>query len=265
MIPKKIHYCWFGGNPLPILAQKCIESWKKYLPDYEIIEWNEANYDVHKIPYISQAYQAKKYAFVSDYARVDILNEHGGVYFDTDVEVLKDMSPILAKGPFLGIEAAGAINNGLGMAAKQGDAILKEILDSYCQDAFLNPDGTYNLKTVVERVSDIFRAHGFTNNVEEIQEIANYSIYPAEYFSPKNVVTGIIRITENTYTIHHYDASWLEDWQKSVQINKHKIFNKLGENIISIGIVSIYYSYMALYNLGIKEGIDYIVSKIKSK
>ena len=122
MIPKKIHYCWFGGNPLPLLAQKCIESWKKYLPDYEIIEWNEANYDVHKIPYISQAYKAKKYAFVSDYARVDILNEHGGVYFDTDVEVLKDLSPILAKGPFLGIEAAGAIANGLGMAAEQGDA-----------------------------------------------------------------------------------------------------------------------------------------------
>ena len=265
MIPKKIHYCWFGGNPLPVLAQKCIESWKKYLPDHEIIEWNETNYNVHKIPYISQAYQAKKYAFVSDYARVDILNEQGGVYFDTDVEVLKDLSPILNKGQFLGLEAAGAIANGLGMAAEAGDAILQEILASYQQEPFLYADGTYNLKTVVTRVSDIFKKYGFTNEVENIQEIANYSIYPPEYFSPKNVVTGIIKLTENTYTIHHYDASWLEDWQKQVQIKKHKIFHKLGENIVSRGVVSLYYMYAALRNLGIKEGMDYILSKIKNE
>ena len=264
MIPKKIHYCWFGGNPLPLLAQKCIESWKKYLPDYEIIEWNESNYNVHKIPYISQAYEAKKYAFVSDYARVDILNEHGCVYFDTDVEVLKDLSHILNKGQFLGIEAPGAINNGLGMAAEKADAILLEILESYSKENFVNSDGTYNLKTVVTRVSDIFRNYGFTDDADHVQEIANYNIYPAEYFSPKNVVTGIIRITENTYAIHHYDASWLEDWQKQVQIKKHKIFNKLGENIVSKGLVSIYYAYMALYKLGMKDGIDYIFSKIRS-
>lgn len=263
MIPKKIHYCWFGGNPLPLLAQKCIESWRINLPDYEIIEWNETNYNVHKIPYISQAYEAKKYAFVSDYARVDILNEYGGVYFDTDVEVLKDMSPILDKGPFLGLEAPGAIANGLGMATEKGDAILEEILNSYRNENFVNPDGSFNLKTVVTRVSDIFKKYGFTNEGARIQNVANYSIYPPEYFSPKNVVTGIIRITENTYTIHHYDASWLEDWQKKVQIKKHKIFNVLGENIISKMIVSFYYSYMALRNLGLKGGLDYIFSKIK--
>jgi mannosyltransferase OCH1-like enzyme len=263
MIPKKIHYCWFGGNPLPLLAQKCIESWKKYLPDYEIIEWNEANYDVHKIPYISQAYKAKKYAFVSDYARVDILNEHGGVYFDTDVEVLKDLSLILAKGPFLGIEAAGAIANGLGMAAEQGDAILKEILDSYSQEAFLNPDGTYNLKTVVVRVSDIFRQYGFTDNESQIQEVANYTIYPPEYFCPKNVQTGILTITENTYTIHHYDASWLEDWQKQVQIDKYKIYKKLGNNLISNAFVAAHHVFMALKNKGVIDGIKYCKDKLK--
>ena len=104
MIPKKIHYCWFGGNPLPALAKRCISSWKKYLPDYEIIEWNESNYDVHKIPYISEAYNAKKYAFVSDYARFDILYNHGGLYFDIDVEVLDSLDDIIKDGPFMGIE-----------------------------------------------------------------------------------------------------------------------------------------------------------------
>ena len=262
MIPKKIHYCWFGGNTLPLLAQKCIESWKKYLPDYEIIEWNESNYNVHKIPYISQAYEAKKYAFVSDYARVDILNEHGGVYFDTDVEVLKDLSPILNKGQFLGIEAPGAINNGLGMAAEKADAILVEILESYSKENFVNPDGTYNLKTVVTRVSDIFRNYGFTDDADHVQEIANYNIYPAEYFSPKNVVTGIIRITENTYTIHHYDASWLENWQKKVQIKKYQVYERFGTNLFSKVIVLIYHISQALINLGFINGIKYSWSKI---
>lgn len=263
MIPKKIHYCWFGGNPLPLLAQKCIESWKKYLPDYEIIEWNESNYNVHKIPYISQAYKAKKYAFVSDYARVDILNEHGGVYFDTDVEVLKDLSPILNKGQFLGIEAPGAIANGLGMAAEKGDAILVEILESYSKENFVNPDGTYNLKTVVTRVSDIFRNYGFTDDADHVQEIANYNIYPAEYFCPKNVQTGVLIITENSYTIHHYDASWLEDWQKKVQIDKYRIYKKLGSNFVSNSIVSAYHVFMALKNKGLVGGIKYCKEKLK--
>ena len=145
MIPKKIHYCWFGGNPLPEFAKKYIESWKKYLPEYEIIEWNESNYDVRKIPYISQAYDAKKYAFVSDYARFDIIYEHGGVYFDTDVEVIKDMTGILEHGAFAGIESAGALNAGLGFATRQREPILKEILESYKDEKFLNDDGSFNV------------------------------------------------------------------------------------------------------------------------
>lgn len=124
MIPKKIHYCWFGRNPLPESALKCIASWRKYLPDYEIIEWNEDNFDVNSIPYTRQAYESKKYAFVSDYARFKILYEHGGLYFDTDVEVIRPMDDIIAKGPFMGFEInpcterpQGAVNPGLGLGA----------------------------------------------------------------------------------------------------------------------------------------------------
>ncbi|MEE1059147.1 MAG: glycosyltransferase, partial [Treponema sp.] len=141
MIPKKIHYCWFGGNPLPDFAKRCIESWRKFFPDYEIIEWNEHNYDVHKIPYISQAYNAKKFAFVSDYARFDILYEHGGLYFDTDVEVIKPFDDLVEKGAFAGVECPGKLAAGLGLASPAASPIYKEILDSYKISNFINQDG----------------------------------------------------------------------------------------------------------------------------
>ncbi len=219
MIPKIIHYCWFGGNPLPELAQKCIASWKKFLPDYEIKEWNESNYDVRKITYTAQAYDAKKYAFVSDYARFDILYQYGGVYFDTDVEVIKPMDDILANGAFLGLESAGNIASGLGIAAGSGEAVFKEILDSYESEKFVNEDGSLNLKTVVVRVSDIFKKHGFTNEVS-IQRCEGITIYPMEYFCPKSIKTGLIKLTDNSYTIHHYDGSWVTGTTK--QLNDEK-------------------------------------------
>lgn len=232
MIPKIIHYCWFGRNPLPELALKCIESWKKFLPDYAIHEWNEDNYNVRKIPYISQAYNAKKYAFVSDYARFDILYQYGGIYFDTDVEVIKDLSPIIEAGSFMGVERVGALNAGLGIASPAATDIFKEILDSYAEDNFINNDGTLNLKTVVIRVSDIFRKYGFTN-VDQIQDVEGYQIYPAEYFCPKNFRTGILNVTDNTFTIHWYDSTWLnEDAKKRIEF-RHKMYNKFGKNLFS--------------------------------
>ena len=208
MIPKTIHYCWFGRNPLPELAMKCIESWKKFLPCYEIKEWNEDNYDVRKIPYISEAYDAKKYAFVSDYARFDILYQYGGIYFDTDVEVIKDMSPIIEQGAFAGVERAGALNAGLGIAGPAAMPIYRDVLDSYQQEHFNNPDGTYNLRTVVDRVSEIFYKHGFVKE-NMVQDVAGVRVYPVEYFCPMSYSTGKLNITKNTYTIHHYSASWI--------------------------------------------------------
>ena len=209
MIPKIIHYCWFGGNPLPEPAQKCISSWGKFLPDYEIKEWNESNYDVRKIPYIAQAYDAKKYAFVSDYARFDILYHYGGVYFDTDVEVIKDLRPIIEKGAFIGIEKGTRplLNAGLCIASPAATDIYREILTSYQSEQFINKNGSLNLKTVVDRVSEIFVKHGFVSK-DCLQNIANTTIYPSEYYCPKDNRTGELNITTNTYTIHHYDGSW---------------------------------------------------------
>ena len=216
MIPKIIHYCWFGGNPFPELAQKCIASWKKFLPDYEIKEWNESNYDVRKIPYIAQAYDAKKYAFVSDYARFDILYQYGGVYFDTDVEVIKDIRPIIERGAFIGIEKGRKplLNAGLGIASPAASEIYKEILDSYANERFINQDGSLNLKTVVTRVSEIFARHGFVEE-DRMQTVADTTIYPIEYFCPKDCASRSLVITKNTYSIHHYDGSWCSRAQKT--------------------------------------------------
>ena len=218
-IPKIIHFCWFGKNPLPELAQKCIASWKKYLPDYEIKEWNEENYDVRKIPYTAQAYDAKKYAFVSDYTRFDILYQYGGLYFDTDVEVIKPLDEILKRGAFAGVERAGSLAAGLGLASPAANPIYKEILDSYRKSSFIKDDSSMDLTTVVTRVSDIFRKYGFTDK-NEIQEVAGITVYPSEYFCPKNPDTGIISITENSYTIHHYDGSWISESMKELYKEK---------------------------------------------
>lgn len=222
MIPKIIHYCWFGRNPLPPLAIKCIESWKKYLPDYEIKEWNEDNFDVNIIPYTQEAYKAKKYAFVSDYARFWILYKYGGLYFDTDVEVIKPMDDIITKGPFMGCEkeikdvkgaTALAVAPGLGLGVNPGLGLYKEMLDLYDILHFVNSDGSCNFKTVVEYTTEILCKHGLINS-NEIQLCAGIWIYPKEYFCPMDYDSGKIRLTSNTKTIHHFSASWLSKKEK---------------------------------------------------
>lgn len=224
MIPKTIHYCWFGRGDKPKSADKCIASWKKFFPDYEIMEWNEENYDVRKISYTSQAYDAKKYAFVSDYARFDILYQYGGIYFDTDVEVIKPFDDILINGAFIGCEIDGAFsenkseikascsavqtNPGLGLATVPGLQIYKEILDFYETLSFINTDGTYNTATVVGYTTYILLKNGL-KNIKGIQTVAGITVYPKEYFNPLDSSTGKLEITENTHSIHWYSMSWL--------------------------------------------------------
>lgn len=213
MIPKIIHYCWFGGSPLPDDAKKCIASWKKYFPGYEIKEWNESNFDLESCDYVREAYQAKKWAFVSDYARFWILFNYGGIYFDTDVEVIRPMEDLVYNGSFMGEEAGLPDNNkskcnpGLGLAATPGLGLYKEILDYYEQQHFINPDGSIDQETVVTRTSSILRKHGFKGN-GSIECIDGVYIYPPEYFCPMNYTTGKMTITENTRSIHHFSATW---------------------------------------------------------
>lgn len=218
-IPKVVHYCWFGGNPLGEAERKCIDSWKRYLPGYEIVQWDEHNFDIQRCRYVAQAYEARKWAFVSDYARFSILYEHGGLYFDTDVELIRSIDDIVAKGPFMGFErdpAPGektmgpAVAPGLGLAANPGLGLYRLILDSYEKSDFIKRDGSLDLTTVVSRTTEILRQRGLTD-IPGIQHVDGVDIYPKDYFNPKDYLTGKIEITDNTRSIHHFGMSWLSE------------------------------------------------------
>lgn len=211
MIPKTIHYCWFGRNPLPKSARKCIASWRKYFPDYEIKEWNEDNFDVNIIPYTAEAYAMKKYAFVSDYARFYILYYNGGLYFDTDVKVIRTMDDIIERGAFMGMEKMFGVNPGLGIAAEAGLVIYKEILDYYDGLAFLDKERKPLSGTVVKHTTDVLQRHGLILR-PEMQEVAGIWIYPSEYFNPLDDATGRLTITDNTRSIHLYSKTWVDNY-----------------------------------------------------
>lgn len=239
-IPKVIHYCWFGRNPLPESAVKCIESWKKFFPDYEIREWNEDNFDVNMIAYTREAYERKKYAFVSDYARFYILYHYGGLYFDTDVEVIRSFDPILERGAFMGCERDGAseggigVNAGLGLGASPEMDLYRDILARYTDLHFIKADGSNDITTVVDHVTAVLKEKGL-RDLPGIQTVGDVTIYPKEYFCPKVIDTDDIHTTENTYSIHHYDASWADELDRRSgrrAVKLKKIFgNKLGSSI----------------------------------
>ncbi len=237
MIPKKIHYCWFGRNPLPKSAIKCINSWRRYFPDYEIIEWNEDNFDVNSIPYTAEAYTAKKYAFVSDYARFKILYEHGGLYFDTDVEVIKAMDDIVAAGDFMGFETDydgtdGEVNPGLGIGAHAGNPLYKEFLDYYSTLHFMRPDGSLETTTIVVYTTKLLREHGL-HNTTGVQRIESISIYPKEYFNPFDWKTGLPHPTPNTRSIHWYTKTWGSPGRRFYQKFKYYSNRILGKRTIA--------------------------------
>lgn len=215
MIPKVIHYCWFGDKPLPRKYKKYIESWKNFLPEYEIIEWNENNFDINSCQYVMEAYQAKKWAFVSDYARFKILYENGGVYLDTDVELIKDMSTLIKQGSFMGCEYNNnnslgfeyLVNPGLGFATEPNNKLLKDLLSGYENRHFIMDTGDYDLMTICEYTTRFLIREGFEGS-KKVERIGEFMILPPEYLCPIDNGTGKMNITENTFSIHHYDASW---------------------------------------------------------
>ena len=219
-IPKEIHYCWFGYGEKSELVKKCIESWMKYCPDCKIIEWNESNYDVTKNLYMYQAYQAKRWGFVSDVARLDIIYENGGIYFDTDVELIKSIDPLWETNGFLGFEKDTGnrenkycVNTGQGMGARAKDPIIRALLNEYKDIPFYKENGTQNLQPCpYYNTKALVRAGLRTENVK--QRIGELVVYPSEYFCPVDWKTHKCIITENTYSIHHFDASWLTPEEK---------------------------------------------------
>lgn len=209
MIPKKIHYCWFGGNPLPDSAKSCIASWRKFCPDYEIIEWNEENYDVTKNPYMQEAYANKKWSFVSDYARLDIIYHCGGVYLDTDVELLKPIDSLLELEGFMGFEDGKQVALGLGFGAVPENTAVKRILDMYEEISFHHPDGSMNLTPGPVLWTQALMRCGLIQNNER-QRIEGVEIFPTDYFCPMNFKTGKKCLSPRSYSIHWYDSSWYD-------------------------------------------------------
>ena len=234
MIPKIIHYCWFGGNPLPKSVLKCIESWKRCCPDYEIKQWNEKNYEIDKCEYTKEAYEAKKWAFVSDYARLDIIYNEGGIYLDTDVELLRSLDTLLDKKCFLGIEQPShLINTGIGFGAEKGNELVKEMLDEYKNFRFKLAEGIYNTTIPCPaRNTAPFYKYGFNLEISEPVNLGGATVYPPEYFCPFERKINVLTVTENTYSIHHYDSSWISDEEKEM-LEKVKEYEKTHSRLAS--------------------------------
>lgn len=224
-IPKVIHYCWFGKGELPNLAKKCIESWKEYCPEYEIIQWDESNFDINSNRYVKEAYEAKKYAFVSDYVRLYVLYNYGGIYMDTDVEVLKPLDYFLDNKAFSGFETKETLTTSI-IGSIRKNEFFKLLLSYYDDKRFIADNGKYDMTTNVEIITKYCLKYGLKTN-NEIQSINGFVLYPIEYFSPKDYNTGKIKLTKNTYTIHHFSASWINKSDKF----KQKIIRIIGPNI----------------------------------
>lgn len=226
---KKIHYCWFGGAEKSKLINKCIESWKKFFPDFEIIEWNESNFDVNRNLYTRQAYEAKKYAYVSDVARFVVLYEQGGLYFDTDVEVIKPFDDLLEEDAFSALETENYIAPGLVMWCKSTqNPIIKEMLDYYDKAMYLDENGNKLPGTVCSIFTEIMRGHGFKDG-NDIKRLDGFVIYPIDYFCPYDDATGKLTKTKNTRAIHWYAKSWMSGKTVArVKVTRviHRIFGK---------------------------------------
>ncbi len=213
VISKVIHYCWFGRNPIPDQYKKWMESWRRFCPDYEIIEWNEDNYDVTKNAYMREAYQNKKWGFVSDYARMDIIYEHGGIYLDTDVELIGSLDELLYQPAFMGFESEKSVAAGLGFGAVAGLEDIRELRDLYDTLHFVNGDGSLNLKTIPIYQTEVLKNRGLKLN-GEYQRIGNITVYPEKMFAGKSMYSRRIRLKPYSKSIHHYDASWIGETER---------------------------------------------------
>lgn len=223
MIPKIIHYCWFGRGNKPALALKCIESWKKFCPDYEIKEWNEDNFDLALYPYAKEAYDARKFAFVTDVVRLYALYNEGGIYMDTDVEVIKPLNSLLSYEAVSGFESPTQIPTGL-MACREGHPLFEELLHEYDDIHFVRPDGTFDMTTNVTRITNTCAKYGFVPN-NQLQTIKGFTLLPKDYLCPKSYVDKKIYLTDNTICIHHFSGSW------QMNARRRLLYKIMGENI----------------------------------
>ena len=223
-IPKIIHYCWFGPKPIPKLELECMESWGKYFPDFKIMFWNEDTFDISSNIFAKQAYEKKKYAFVSDCVRASVLNKYGGIYLDTDVEILSDFSHLLkGKDAVLGFETSKLVGTAF-MAFVPNQSIIKAFTDYYVGRSFLSENGDIEITANPAILASILRKNSIVLNGKE-QQINGVHVFKRELFFPKKIVNGKFQTTEETLAIHYFEGSWLTESQK-----------KRGTNIIWIEV-----------------------------
>lgn len=228
-IPKKIHYCWFGGSPLPEKVKHCIESWGKYCPDYEIVRWDESNYDVTKNDYMSEAYEAKKWGFVPDYARLDIIYNSGGIYLDTDVELVRCLDDLLENEAFMGFEDGKHVSPGLIIASVPKNPVILELMNEIYGDRhFRLPDGSLDTTPSPQMNTQLLTYWGLKPD-DCLQTVRGITIYPTEYFCPRDFTTGKLTLSSKTYSIHWFDNSWGNPEDQLMQQLRYKV-NEFSSN-----------------------------------
>lgn len=233
-IPKKIHYCWFGGKPLPNDVKKYIDSWKKYSPDYEIIEWNENNIDLTQNQYCKEAYIAKKWAFVSDYIRLKVLYDNGGIYMDTDVEMCKPLDDFLRYDWFAGFESKEYISTGI-MGSCRASNVIKILLDDYENRHFINDNGDFDLTTNVAVITNLLNKNYKIKFNNERQVFDNNNLLlPFDYLCAKDFFNGKVLKTKNTYTIHHFKGTWRSEKDLRNDRIRKILVRYFGEDFVKI-------------------------------
>lgn len=237
MIPKIIHYCWFGNNPLPAKMKMCIDSWKKFCPDYRIICWDEKNFDVNMNKFVKIAYEEKRWAFVTDYARLWIIYHYGGFYLDTDVELIKSLDELCHNEVYFGCEGEAYINTGVGFGAISNCGIILENMKIYENMNIFDTEDDFSIKPCPYYTTELLKEKGLKFPIRKVTKLDNIIIYPNDYFNPYDWASEKMRITQNTYSIHHYTASWMSSEQKRGVIEQHyyKIYKeKYGKRIADI-------------------------------
>lgn len=218
IIPKTINYCWFGNNEKPLIVKKCIESWKKYCPDYKIIEWNEKNFDININNYVKEAYRQKKYAFVSDFARLWIIYENGGIYLDTDVELIRNIDDILENKTFFATEDNIYVNTGLGFGSQKNSEILKKLIDDYSDINFIGENGKMDKTTCPVRNTKVIEKYINTKvDFDKKTVINDICFYSKEFFCPLDYETKKMEITNNTFAIHWFSGTWMNKKEKMLK------------------------------------------------
>lgn len=226
LIPKRIHYMWLGKKQIPENLQKCIDSWKKYCPDYEIIQWDESNYDISKNSYMQQAYEAGAYGFVPDYARLDILYQYGGIYMDTDVEVIRSLDDMLYQQAFCGVEKWQTINFGGCSGAIQGYEAIRKFMIEREKISFIKEDGKQNRNTCGFYDTNVALQNGYIIN-GKTQNVMGINIYAFDYFHAYDYMSGQTCKTEHTYSIHRFNGGWLDEKMRQANADVSKEYDRI--------------------------------------